>query len=237
MKKNIAILSPHDDKFSSKAIIDLVNNYSYLNFKVLFLQKNFFILKKKLSLLFIFTLFEIFRILFKKNVKILEFCKKKKVFVKYTKNINEKNNLEILKKEKIDYLIILSTNNILKNKILSIKKLKIINFHTSKLPKYRGVLPIFRAYMNGENELGFSIHEVTPMIDDGKILSQKIIKIKKKESLLKLYEKAFKNFPSLVNDAIKKPLNKKNNYLLSSYFSYPKFDTLFKFKFDEIFKK
>ena len=90
MKKNIAILSPHDDKFSSKAIIDLVNNYSYLNFKVLFLQKNFFILKKKLSLLFIFTLFEIFRILFKKNVKILEFCKKKKFLLSIRKILMKK---------------------------------------------------------------------------------------------------------------------------------------------------
>lgn len=237
MKKNIAILSPHDDKFSSPAIIELVNNYSNLNFKVLFLQKDFFIIKKKISLLFIFTLFEMIRIFFKKKISIIDFCKEKNVYIKQTKDINSNDNLKILKEKKIDYLIILSSNNILRNEILSIEKLKVINFHTSKLPKYRGVLPIFRAYMNGENEIGFSIHEVTSKIDDGKILSQKIVHIKKKESLLELYIKAFKCFPSLINDAIEKPLNFPNDEKFSNYFSYPKLNVLIKFKFNEILKK
>ena len=68
-------------------------------------------------------------------------------------------------------------------KILRIKNVKIINFHTSKLPKYRGVLPIFE-HMNNEKEIGFSIHEVNKNIDDGKILSQKVFKIKNKRVFL-----------------------------------------------------
>ena len=74
MKKNIAILAPHDDKFSSKAIIDLVNDYPKLNLKLIFLQKNFFKFRKKLSFLFIFNLNEIIKIIFRKKNKNFKFC-------------------------------------------------------------------------------------------------------------------------------------------------------------------
>ena len=53
MKKNIAILAPHDDKFSSKAIIDLVNDYPRLNLKLIFLQKIFLNLEKNYLLLYL----------------------------------------------------------------------------------------------------------------------------------------------------------------------------------------
>ena len=237
MKKNIAILAPHDDKFSSKAIIDLVNDYPKLNLKLIFLQKNFFKFRKKLSFLFIFNLNEIIKIIFRKKTRILSFVKDKKILIKFTKNINEKYNLRQISNKKIDYLIILSSNNILGKEILRIKKLKIINFHTSKLPKYRGVLPIFRAYMNNEKEIGFSIHEVNKNIDDGKILSQKVFKIKNRESILDLYDLAFKNFPSLVWKAINDPINLKNDVNNSTYFSYPNLSILLKFRINEISKK
>jgi methionyl-tRNA formyltransferase len=49
---------------------------------------------------------------------------------------------------------------------------KIINLHNGPLPKYRGVSPINWALKNGENEHGVTIHEITPGIDDGPIVSQ-----------------------------------------------------------------
>lgn len=236
MKKNIAILAPHDEIFSNKAIIDLVNKYPKLNLKLIFLQKNFFKFKKKISFLFIFNFYEIIKIFFRKKTKIFNFIENKKIYLKFTKNINEKNNLKLIKDKKIDYLVILSSNNILRNEILKIKNLKIINFHTSKLPKYRGVLPIFRAYMNNEKEIGFTIHEVNKNIDDGKILSQKIYKIKNKESMLDLYDLAFKNFPYLVWKAINNPTKRNNDINNSSYFSYPRITTLIKFRINEFIK-
>lgn len=53
-----------------------------------------------------------------------------------------------------------------------LKKKKYINIHGSLLPKYRGLHSIFWAVMNGEDELGYSIHEVNGRIDGGDILYQ-----------------------------------------------------------------
>ena len=53
-----------------------------------------------------------------------------------------------------------------------LKKKKYINVHGSLLPKYRGLHSIFWAIMNGEDELGYTIHKVNGRIDDGDILYQ-----------------------------------------------------------------
>ena len=49
---------------------------------------------------------------------------------------------------------------------------RIINLHNGPLPRYRGVSPINWALKNGESEHGITIHEITPGIDDGPIISQ-----------------------------------------------------------------
>ncbi|MBM3205162.1 formyl transferase [Candidatus Uhrbacteria bacterium] len=49
---------------------------------------------------------------------------------------------------------------------------KIINIHNGPLPQYRGVNPVNWALKNGEREHGVTMHDITPGIDDGPIVSQ-----------------------------------------------------------------
>ncbi len=49
---------------------------------------------------------------------------------------------------------------------------RILNLHNSPLPRYRGVRSIHWALKNGEREHGVTIHEITPGVDDGPIVSQ-----------------------------------------------------------------
>jgi len=79
-------------------------------------------------------------------------------------------------------------------KILSsifIKKLKIpiINIHPSLLPKYKGLNTHQRAIENKENFSGCTVHYVTGKLDGGKIISQKKIKILKKDNAISLAKK------------------------------------------------
>lgn len=50
-----------------------------------------------------------------------------------------------------------------------------INTHPSKLPQYRGMHSVVWAMLNGESEIGFSIHLVNDEMDDGDILEQFIV--------------------------------------------------------------
>lgn len=54
---------------------------------------------------------------------------------------------------------------------------RIINIHNSPLPRYRGVSPINWALKNREQMHGVTIHEITPGIDDGPIVSQLLYSI------------------------------------------------------------
>jgi methionyl-tRNA formyltransferase len=49
---------------------------------------------------------------------------------------------------------------------------RILNLHNGPLPRYRGVSPINWALKNDEPAHGVTIHEITPGIDDGPIVSQ-----------------------------------------------------------------
>lgn len=49
---------------------------------------------------------------------------------------------------------------------------RILNLHNGPLPRYRGVSPINWALKNNESMHGVTIHEITPGIDDGPIVSQ-----------------------------------------------------------------
>lgn len=49
---------------------------------------------------------------------------------------------------------------------------RLLNLHNGPLPRYRGVAPINWALKNEEVEHGVTIHEVTPGIDDGPIVSR-----------------------------------------------------------------
>ena len=57
-----------------------------------------------------------------------------------------------------------------------VSKHTLINIHYSLLPKYRGLHSTAWEIINGEEELGLSVHVMTSFIDDGPIIFQKSFK-------------------------------------------------------------
>lgn len=49
---------------------------------------------------------------------------------------------------------------------------RMLNIHPSLLPKYQGLHTHARALAAGDTEVGCTVHEVTPVLDDGPILGQ-----------------------------------------------------------------
>lgn len=49
---------------------------------------------------------------------------------------------------------------------------RMLNIHPSLLPKYKGLNTHARALEAGDSEAGCSVHEVTPLLDDGPLLGQ-----------------------------------------------------------------
>ena len=90
--------------------------------------------------------------------------------------------------------IIFSINNfqLLKDEILSIPPLGIINFHNGPLPRYAGLNVCSWAIINGETEHGVTWHYVDKGVDSGNIIAQKKFPIGENENALHLIMKCIK---------------------------------------------
>ena len=82
----------------------------------------------------------------------------------------------ILKKYKVDLVLLIGFMRILSVKFCEEWKMRILNVHPSLLPKYGGGMDTNvheEVIKNGEKETGCTIHFVTDKVDDGPILVQK----------------------------------------------------------------
>ena len=137
-------------------------------------------------------------------VDLTSLCKKKKIDIHYTKKINSTESVKWIKEKSPDYIFCFGWSQILKDKIISIPKKCIIGFHPSKLPMFRGRHPIIWSIILGANEIASSFFIINKNIDDGPIVSQKTLKIKKNNDSFDIYKKITKKAKSQLVDIIKK---------------------------------
>ncbi|MCA9229247.1 MAG: methionyl-tRNA formyltransferase [Planctomycetales bacterium] len=76
-----------------------------------------------------------------------------------------------------DLLVVCDYGEILKSQTLATSRLGGINLHGSLLPKYRGAAPVQWAILNGEQETGNTVIQMTPGLDAGPCLGVQRIAI------------------------------------------------------------
>jgi len=118
------------------------------------------------------------------------FAKKKKIKY-YTFNFKEKKNIEnrlikLLKKEKIQLILLAGFMKILSKRFIKEFKYPILNIHPSLLPKYKGLNTHQRVINNKEKYSGCTVHLVNEKLDSGKIVMQKKVKVLKSDNSLRL---------------------------------------------------
>tara|TARA_B100000401_G_C52274540_1_gene470541 strand:- start:25 stop:540 length:516 start_codon:yes stop_codon:yes gene_type:complete len=87
-------------------------------------------------------------------------------------------------------------------KYIDFKKI-FINSHPSLLPKYKGLTPVRDALKQNEKEMGVSVHYMTENLDDGKLIKQQKIFVKKNQSIDNIYKILFSIVePQVIKSAI-----------------------------------
>ena len=131
----------------------------------------------------------------------------KKVVDFKNKNIAEKNLLSLLSKKKIRFVCLAGFMKILSKKFIKKFSGKIVNIHPSLLPKYKGLNTHQKALKNNDKYSGCTVHYVTDKVDSGKIILQKKVKIKRKDSLNTLTKKVlleeYKLYPRAISKVFK----------------------------------
>ena len=108
---------------------------------------------------------------------------------KDNKKEQEKKELELLKGNKINTIVLARYMQILTPQLINVYPNKIINIHHSFLPAFSGSNPYKQAYERGVKIIGATSHYVTEDLDDGPIIEQDIIRISHRNTVSDLIRK------------------------------------------------
>jgi len=90
------------------------------------------------------------------------------------------------------------------SEVLALPRLGAINMHPALLPRYRGPAAIEWALRNGDAELGFTVHRLSPDFDTGPILAQTRIPIADDDDIDSLVAKFGPVLPDLLGQALER---------------------------------
>lgn len=106
-----------------------------------------------------------------------------------TDNINQKDIVNKIRGLEPDLIVSVSMNQIVKQELLSIPKKRSINVHCAPLPKYRGMSPYVWVLANGEKSNAATIHYMEKGLDEGDIIEQISVPIRKNDSAFDLFKR------------------------------------------------
>ncbi len=100
----------------------------------------------------------------------------------------ELQQLELLKKERVDTVVLARYMQILSAEFIAHYPRRIINIHHSFLPAFTGARPYHRAYDRGVKLIGATSHYVTEVLDDGPIIEQDVSRVSHRDQVDDLIE-------------------------------------------------
>ena len=101
----------------------------------------------------------------------------------------ERKHLALLKKNRIDVIVLARYMQILGNDFVSRYPNRIINIHHSFLPAFEGSKPYHQAFERGVKLIGATSHYVTAQLDQGPIIEQDVARISHRDSVDDLVRK------------------------------------------------
>ena len=131
-----------------------------------------------------------------------------KIYNFKNKKNSENKVLLDLSKRKIKLICLAGFMKVLSKNFINKFSGKILNIHPSLLPKYKGLNTHERVIRNNEKYSGCTVHLVNSKLDSGKILSQKIIRVYKKDNAKSLQKRILKEEHLLYRETLMKFFSK-----------------------------
>jgi methionyl-tRNA formyltransferase len=104
--------------------------------------------------------------------RIVRFCIEQNIKLYQPENINDSENIIILKTITPDMCFISAYGKIIKKAFFEIPKYGTFNLHFSLLPQYRGASPVQMALLHGNKVSGLTIQQIEEKMDTGAISKQ-----------------------------------------------------------------
>jgi formyltetrahydrofolate deformylase len=105
---------------------------------------------------------------------------------KDNKAAQEAAQIELLKREKIDTVVLARYMQIISPAMIEAFPNQILNIHHSFLPAFVGAKPYHQAHVRGVKIIGATSHYVTADLDEGPIIHQDVMRVSHEDSVLDL---------------------------------------------------
>jgi methionyl-tRNA formyltransferase len=152
-------------------------------------------------------------------------------------NVNSEMALADFKNFAPDLAVSIRFGQIFKQPLINISRLGVINLHSGILPNYRGVLATFWAILNGDKEIGATLHFISDAkIDEGEVIGFSKVAVDFERSLISNINNVYEGGCALIAAAMEKifrgekiETTKQSELGAGQYFSYPKAEDVRKF--------
>ncbi len=152
-------------------------------------------------------------------------------------NINSEEALKDFKEFAPNLAISIRFGQIFKQEFINLPEFGVLNLHSGILPRYRGIMASFWAILNGEKNLGTTLHYIqNEGIDNGDIVDFSYSEIDWNGNFISNVNKIYEDGCELIIKALNKiekdekiTTIKQNKLGEGNYFSYPKEEDLEKF--------
>ena len=121
----------------------------------------------------------------------------------------EQQEMELLKKEKITFIVLARYMKIISDDMIASYPNHIINIHHSFLPAFIGAKPYHQAWERGVKIIGATSHYVTAELDAGPIIEQDVVRITHKDNPESLVLKGRDLEKIVLSRAVKKHIERK----------------------------
>lgn len=128
---------------------------------------------------------------------------------KENKMEQEQAEMELLKKHKIDFIVLARYMQVISEKMIKSYPNKIINIHHSFLPAFVGAKPYHAAFERGVKIIGATSHYVTTELDAGPIIEQDVVRITHKDAIEDLVSKGKDLEKIVLSRAVNKHIERK----------------------------
>lgn len=128
---------------------------------------------------------------------------------KDTKQQAEDEQLKLLQKHNIDFIVLARYMQIVSSKLIDKYPNKIINIHHSFLPAFVGAKPYHSAYKRGVKIIGATSHYVTEELDAGPIIEQDVTRVTHAHAISDLIAKGRDLEKIVLANAVKLHANRK----------------------------
>lgn len=125
------------------------------------------------------------------------------------KSVNSRQALDKIHSIKPDFIVVIAFGQLIGDELLNTYKDRIINIHSSLLPKYRGAAPMQAAILNGDRETGVCSMLIEKKMDTGDILACEKMEIGKDTTIVDVHDTLSQKASNLIVDTI---LNFDNYY-------------------------